>query len=56
MNPRIESNPGICHGQPVIRGTRVTVSQPLGSLAEGDSFQMVLEDYPGSTSDWEGIF
>ncbi|MBP5787774.1 MAG: DUF433 domain-containing protein, partial [Kiritimatiellae bacterium] len=27
MNPRIEINPAICHGQPVIRGTRVTVSQ-----------------------------
>lgn len=51
MNPRIESNPAICHGQPVIRGTRVTVSQLLGSLAAGDSFQMVLEDYPGITSD-----
>lgn len=51
MNPRIEINPAICHGKPVIRGTRVTVSQLLGSLAAGDSFQMVLEDYPGITSD-----
>ena len=51
MNPRIEINPAVCHGQPVIRGTRVTVSQLLGSLSGGDSFQTVLEDYPGITSD-----
>lgn len=51
MNPRIEINPAICHGQPVIRGTRVTVSQLLGSLSGGDSFQTVLEDYPGITAD-----
>jgi uncharacterized protein (DUF433 family) len=51
MNPRIEINPAICHGQPVIRGTRVTVSQLLGSLSGGDSFQTVLEDYPSITAD-----
>ena len=51
MNQHIEINPAICHGQPVIRGTRVTVSQLLGSLSGGDSFQAVLEDYPGITSD-----
>lgn len=51
MNQHIEINPAICHGQPVIRGTRVTVSQLLGSLSGGDSFQMVLEDYPGITPD-----
>jgi tetratricopeptide (TPR) repeat protein len=39
MNPRIEINPAICHGQPVIRGTRVTVSQLLGRLSGGDFFQ-----------------
>ena len=51
MNQHIEINPAICHGQPVIRGTRVTVSQLLGSLSGGDSFQAVLEDYPGITPD-----
>ena len=49
MNDRIEINPEVCHGQPVIRGTRITVSQILGSLSGGDSFQAVLEDYPGLT-------
>ena len=51
MDKRIEINPAICHGQPVIRGTRVTVSQLLGSLSAGDSFQTVLEDYPSITPD-----
>ena len=49
MNKRIEINPAICHGQPVIRGTRVTVSQILGSLSGGDTVAMILEDYPGIT-------
>ena len=47
MHNRIESNPLICHGKPVIRGTRVMVSVILGSLAGGDSAEMILEDYPG---------
>lgn len=50
VNERIDINPEICHGQPVIRGTRITVSQILGSLSGGDSFQSVLEDYPGLTA------
>jgi uncharacterized protein (DUF433 family) len=46
MNDRIEINPAICHGQPVIKGTRITVSQLLGALAGGDTVAMILEDYP----------
>lgn len=46
MNPRIEINPKVCHGKPVIRGTRVLVSTILGALSGGDSTQTVLEDYP----------
>ena len=33
MNDRINIDPAICHGKPVIRGTRVPVSIVLGSLA-----------------------
>lgn len=46
MNDRITIDPRICHGHPVVRGTRVTVSQLLGSLASGDSAEDILEDYP----------
>lgn len=36
----------ICHGKPVIKGTRVMVSTILGALAAGDTMEMMLEDYP----------
>lgn len=49
MNERIQIHPEICHGKPVIRGTRVLVSVILGALAAGDSQEMIVEDYPGLT-------
>lgn len=56
MNERIQISPLICHGSPVIRGTRVTVSQILGALAGGDSVETVIEDYPGiSTADISAV-
>lgn len=51
MNERIEINPNVCHGSPVIRGTRVLVSQILGALSGGDSVNDVLMDYPSITSE-----
>ena len=49
MNDRISIDPRVCHGKPVIRGTRVLVSTLLGALAGGDSIDMLLEDYPNVT-------
>ena len=46
MNNRISINANICHGKPVIKGTRVLVSNILGALASGDSIDSILEDYP----------
>ena len=43
---RIQINPKICLGQPVIRGTRITVSVILKLLANGRSIEDVIEDYP----------
>ena len=43
---RIQINPNICLGQPVIRGTRITVSVILKLLANGRSIEEVVEDYP----------
>lgn len=43
---RIQINPKICLGQPVIRGTRITVSVILKLLANGRSVEEVIEDYP----------
>ena len=49
MSSRISIDPAICHGKPVITGTRVLVSTLLGALAGGDSIETVLEDYPPIT-------
>jgi uncharacterized protein (DUF433 family) len=38
---RIVIDPGICHGKPVIRGTRMPVSLIVGSLASGMSFEEI---------------
>lgn len=46
MRNRISINPGVCHGKPVVKGTRVLVSNILGSLASGESIKEILEDYP----------
>ena len=35
----------MCHGKPVIQGTRVFVSTILGALAGGDSRETIAEDY-----------
>lgn len=43
---RITINPGICLGQPTIRGMRITVSVILKMLAGGASGQEVLDAYP----------
>lgn len=49
MHDRIELNPMVCHGKPVIKGTRVMVSTILGTLSARDSVEMILEDYPNLT-------
>lgn len=43
---RITRDPQICGGEPVIRGTRVTVRTILASLAEGDRAEDILKDFP----------
>jgi uncharacterized protein (DUF433 family) len=43
---RIVRDPGVCGGEPVIRGTRVTVRTILASLAEGADVPEILEDFP----------
>jgi uncharacterized protein (DUF433 family) len=43
---RIEINPAVMMGKPVIRGTRVTVEMILRKLADGETESELLEDYP----------
>ena len=42
----IVRNPKICAGEPVIKGTRVTVRTILASLAEGARMEEILKDFP----------
>ncbi|MGB5299270.1 MAG: DUF433 domain-containing protein [Thiogranum sp.] len=46
---RITRDPEICGGEPVIRGTRVPLRTVLASLAEGDSQDALLKDFPALT-------
>lgn len=45
MTEGISIDPAVCHGKPVIKGTRVLVSTILGALAGGDSREMIVDDY-----------
>src|SRR5215510_3937511 len=47
---RIEIDPAIMMGKPVIRGTRITVELILRKLADGASESELLEDYPHLTT------
>ncbi len=42
---RIVIDPAICHGKPVVAGTRMPVSMVLGSLAGGMSFSDLEREY-----------
>lgn len=43
---RISVNPRVCHGQACVRGTRIPVHQVVRMLANGDSVEDLLSEYP----------
>jgi len=43
---RIELNPKVCNGKPVIKGTRIPVSVILEQIAEGETWDTLLVGYP----------
>jgi uncharacterized protein (DUF433 family) len=45
MNERIAIDPRICHGKPIIRGTRVPVARVIGYLAGGMTIEDVQKDF-----------
>jgi uncharacterized protein (DUF433 family) len=47
--PRIEINPKVMMGKPVIQGTRVTVELILRKLGEGATEENLLDAYPRLT-------
>lgn len=48
-NDRIEINPKVMLGKPVIRGTRIPVELLLRKLGEGATEEMLLDAYPKLT-------
>jgi uncharacterized protein (DUF433 family) len=48
---RIVIDPAIHHGEPCITGTRVPVSIIVGSIADGDTPEQIVEAYPQLTPD-----
>lgn len=49
----IVRDPKICHGQAVVKGTRIMVSVVLDLLATGMTEKQIVADYPTLTT--EGI-
>lgn len=43
---RITANPEIFSGKPIIRGMRISVELILSLLAQGETVEAILEDYP----------
>jgi uncharacterized protein (DUF433 family) len=48
---RIVRDRAICGGQPVFKGTRVTLKTVLASLAAGDSAESILSEFPSLTAE-----
>ncbi len=46
---RITVNSGIFSGKPIIRGMRISVELILSLLAQGETEQSILADYPDLT-------
>jgi uncharacterized protein (DUF433 family) len=48
---RIVIYPAIHHCEPCIKGTRVPVSVDVGSIADGDTSEQILEAWPQLTGE-----
>ena len=46
---RIEVNPEVMTGKPVIKGSRLTVDHVIDLLAEGWTADQISDEYPGIT-------
>lgn len=51
LSNRIESNPSIMLGKPVIKGTRITVELIVRKLGEGATTEDILDGYPNLKKD-----
>ncbi|HAM53579.1 MAG TPA: antitoxin [Nitrospiraceae bacterium] len=48
---RVELNPKVCNGKPVIKGTRIPVTVILDQIADGESWESDLAGYPELTKE-----
>ncbi|MFI5378621.1 MAG: DUF433 domain-containing protein [Tepidisphaerales bacterium] len=51
MNERIEINPDVHFGKPIIRGTRVPVTRILGEVAAGTPWSQIQAQYDVTADD-----
>ena len=49
MLDRIEVDPRVCNGNPVVRGTRIPVAVILDHLAAGESWESISRGFPELT-------
>ena len=55
MQPRligrhIVTDPGICHGKPTFRSTRILVADVLEQIADGMAWETIIQEWHGSIS------
>jgi uncharacterized protein (DUF433 family) len=48
---RISVDPRVHHGKPCIKGTRVPVSVIVGSIADGDTPERIMQSWPQLTAE-----
>jgi uncharacterized protein (DUF433 family) len=48
---RIIRDPNVSGGQAIFKGTRVTLRTVLASLADGDTSEQILKDFPSLTAE-----
>ena len=51
MHERISIDSKACHGQACVKGTRIPVHQIVGMLANGDTIEDLLKEYPSLKRD-----
>ena len=51
MNERIEINPNVRGGKPVVRGTQITATSLLAEWEKGLSMNEILMGHPGVTEE-----
>ena len=56
VHPGITTDPAICGGRPIVRGTRIEVALIVGSLAAGMGFDEVAREYDLSQDDIRAAF